>query len=79
MFCNILINILYSIIAQLFREVITRQFTKSFKYIVFSIINDHNAGKAHNRNGNIQPFAEVFKVKALTINELREKMSPMTE
>ncbi len=55
------------------------KFTKSFKCIVFAIINDHNAGKAHNPAGNVQPFAEAFKVEALTINELREKMSRLTE
>ena len=52
-----------------------KKYSHSFKYIIFAIINDHNASKAHNPNGNIQPFAEVFKVDALTINELREKIS----
>jgi hypothetical protein len=73
------INILYSFVAQLFYEVIMRKFTKSFKYIVFAIINDHNAQKAHNRAGNIQPFAEVFQVDALSIYELPEKLPLLTE
>lgn len=50
-----------------------REYSQSFKYIVFAIINDHNANKTHNPNGNIQPFAEVFKVNILTIDELQEK------
>ncbi|CAF0881936.1 unnamed protein product [Rotaria sordida] len=49
-------------IAQLFHEVIATKYKKSFKYIVFAIINDHNAMKAHNPTGNIQPFAEVFQI-----------------
>jgi hypothetical protein len=52
---------------------------KSFKYIVFAIIDDHNANKAHNPTGNIQPFAEVFQVNAQTVNELQEKLSSLTE
>ncbi len=55
------------------------KYTKSFKYIVFAIINDHNTSKAHNPNGNIQPFAEVFRVNTLSINELQEKLSEPTE
>ncbi|CAF3905023.1 unnamed protein product [Rotaria sordida] len=62
-------------IAQLFHEVIATKYKKSFKYIVFAIINDHNAMKAHNPTGNIQPFAEVFQVDTLSIDELQERLS----
>ncbi len=58
---------------------IRRKFTHSFKYIVFAIIDDHNANKAHNPTGNVQPFAEVFHVNAMTIDELQEKLSSLTE
>jgi hypothetical protein len=74
----ILFNILLFIVAQLFREVISK-YSQSFKYIVFAIINDHNAGKAHNPTGNIQPFAEIFGVDAFSVDELREKLSLLTE
>jgi hypothetical protein len=55
------------------------KYRKSFKYIVFAIINDHNANKAHNPQGNIHPFVEVFGVNALSIDELQEKLSQSTE
>ncbi len=58
---------------------IKRKFTKSFNYIVFAIINDHNSRKAHNPTGNIQPFAKLFQVDALLIDELQEKLPPLTE
>ncbi|CAF2873487.1 unnamed protein product [Rotaria sp. Silwood2] len=66
-------------IAQLFHEVIATKYKKSFKYIVFAIINDHNANKNHNPTGNIQPFSEVFQVDTLSINELQERLSQLTE
>lgn len=56
-----------------------KEYAQSFKYIVFAIIDDHNAKKAHNPNGNVQPFAEVFKVDMLTIDQLQEKFSSSTE
>lgn len=55
------------------------KYINSFKYIVFAIINDHNANKAHNPTGNIQPFAEVFQTNALSIYELQDKLSQLTE
>ncbi|CAF0753469.1 unnamed protein product [Adineta steineri] len=66
-------------IAQLFHEVITKEYSKSFKCIVFAIINDHNCNKAHNPTGNIQPFAEIFQVDALSIDELQQKLSQSIE
>lgn len=65
--------------AQLFREIIRKDYSQSFKFIVFAIINDHNARKAHNPNGNIQPFAEVFRVDILTMDQLEERLFPNTE
>ncbi|CAF3766594.1 unnamed protein product [Rotaria sp. Silwood1] len=61
-------------IAQLFHEVIKTKYKKSFKYIVFAIIDDHNAKKNHNPTGNVQPFAEIFQVNILSIDELREQL-----
>lgn len=58
---------------------IRKEYSHSFKFIVFAVINDHNAGKAHNPQGNIQPFAEVFRVNVVTIDELEEKFLPKTE
>ncbi len=63
-------NHLLFLLAKLFNEVISQYYSHSFKYIVFAIINDHNARQAHNPNGNIQPFAEVFNTHSLSINEL---------
>jgi hypothetical protein len=51
----------------------------SFKFIVFAIIDDHNARKAHNPTGNIQPFAEIFHTDVLTIEQLEEKLFPSIE
>jgi len=31
-----------------------------FKYVVFSIFEDNNSGKAHNPKGNVLPFFETF-------------------
>ena len=62
-------------LAQLFREVIRQTYHRSFKYIVFAIIDDHNAKKAHNPLGNIQPFATVFGTDVVSVDELSEKLS----
>lgn len=69
----------WSFVAQLFHEVISQKFAHSFKHIVFAIIDDHNAMKAHNPLGNIRPFAEVFQVEAITVDSLPEKLSSATE
>jgi len=50
--------------------VIFQNYSRSFKYIVFAIIDDHNAMHGHNPNGNIQPFADIFNTPILSINEL---------
>jgi hypothetical protein len=59
--------------------VIKSKYSQSFKYIIFAIIDDHNSRKAHNPTGNVQPFAEIFQIDALTIEQLEEKFSPSTE
>ncbi|UJR25528.1 hypothetical protein I4U23_006874 [Adineta vaga] len=62
-------------IAQLFRDVISQNYSDSFQYIVFAIIDDHNSNKDHNPTGNIQPFGEVFKTPILSIDELQQSLS----
>ena len=48
-------------IAKLFKEVFSEgEFSRAFKYVVFSIFDDHNSAKAHNPYGNVLPFFEVF-------------------
>jgi len=48
-------------IALLFKEVMQEEaYIGKFKYLVFAIIDDGNAGKAHNPQGNIVPFQDVF-------------------
>ncbi len=72
----ILINPLFlSLLAKLFHEVILKKYSRSFKYIVFAIIDDHNAKQEHNLDGNIKPFADIFNVQVLSVNELQNKFS----
>ena len=48
-------------IAELFQEVFCEQeFSNAFKIVVFAIIDDHNAYKKHNLQGNVSPFQIVF-------------------
>jgi uncharacterized protein (TIGR02452 family) len=58
-------------IARLFKEIIRTEFEHSFKMVVFAIINDANAMKAHNPQGNVIPFAEVFESPALTLEQMQ--------
>jgi hypothetical protein len=37
---------------------------------VFAIFNDVNAKQSHNPEGNVLPFAQVFKMDAVTLNKL---------
>ena len=47
--------------AELFKEVfLESEFSGVFRYVVFSIFEDHNSAKAHNPYGNVLPFFEVF-------------------
>lgn len=59
-----------SILARLFYEMISEHYPHSFRYILFAIIEDHNSMHAHNLQGNIQPFAEVFNTRVLSINQI---------
>lgn len=48
--------------AELFKAVFNEsEFINQFKLVVFSIIDDHNAWKEHNPEGNILPFYKVFE------------------
>jgi uncharacterized protein (TIGR02452 family) len=47
--------------AKLFKEVFNEaEFRDRFKLVVFAIIDDHNAWKDHNPQGNILPFLKEF-------------------
>ena len=47
--------------AQLFKEVLAEDdFSGRFKAVIFAIIDDHNAWKPHNPEGNLIPFQRVF-------------------
>ena len=48
-------------IAALFKEVFAEvEFNNRFALVVFAIINDYNSHRAHNPNGNFEPFRKVF-------------------
>jgi len=48
-------------IALLFKEVFAEiEFQNRFALVVFAIINDYNSHRAHNPNGNFEPFRKVF-------------------
>ena len=48
-------------VALVFHEVLSEpEFNGAFKQIVFAILDDQNAGKAHNPDGNFQPFLRQF-------------------
>lgn len=48
-------------IAALFHEVLNEEeFKNKFRKIVFAIMEDHNSRKAHNPEGNLKPFRDVF-------------------
>lgn len=48
-------------VAQLFHEVMDEpEFKNRYRLIVFAILDDHNAHKKHNPEGNLKPFADEF-------------------
>ena len=48
-------------IAELFKEVFDEpEFVNQFKLVAFAIIDDHNAWRDHNPEGNVIPFKKVF-------------------
>jgi hypothetical protein len=63
-------------IARLFKEVLQDEenFKDRFKMIVFAIIDDHNAHKAHNPDGNIAPFGQVFGLDVLQLTDLQKEL-----
>jgi uncharacterized protein (TIGR02452 family) len=44
-------------IAEIVMQVIQQEFKHCFKEIVIAVVDDHNAGHAHNPQGNFAPFA----------------------
>jgi uncharacterized protein (TIGR02452 family) len=54
-------------VAALFEEVLAeREFQGVFKEITFAILDDQNAGRAHNPDGNFLPFLQKFGDGAVT-------------
>lgn len=48
-------------VARLFHEVMLEpEFRNKYRRVVFAIIDDHNARRAHNPEGNFKPFFEEF-------------------
>jgi uncharacterized protein (TIGR02452 family) len=48
-------------VATVFRQVLSeRQFVRAFNRVVFAILDDHNAFRAHNPEGNLVPFKQAF-------------------
>ena len=49
-------------IARLFHEVFEEpEFKNKYRLISFAILDDHNAHRAHNPEGNYKPFIEEFR------------------
>ena len=49
-------------VARLFHEVLSEpEFYQKFRRITFAIIDDHNAHRPHNPEGNYRPFFAEFK------------------
>jgi len=62
-------------IASLFFEVLhTEQFKNRFKCVIFAIVESKNI-QAHNPQGNIVPFEQVFKVQSIKIEDLIQKVA----
>eukprot|EP01027_Heterolobosea_sp_BB2_P023774 GEZU01035771.1.p1 GENE.GEZU01035771.1~~GEZU01035771.1.p1 ORF type:complete len:413 (-),score=88.07 GEZU01035771.1:44-1282(-) len=58
-------------IAELFQQVLSSpEFHGRFEHVVFAIIDDHNAKKAHNPEGNVAPFGAVFGVRVENLDKL---------
>lgn len=48
-------------VAKVFAAVLAEpEFASAFQRVVFAILDDQNAGRAHNPHGNYRPFAEQF-------------------
>jgi hypothetical protein len=55
--------------------VIEAEFQAKFKVLAFAIIDDHNAHKAHNPEGNIKPFGQVFGSEVLQLEALQAQLA----
>ena len=47
-------------VAKLFKAAVQRH-GGQLEHVVFCILNDHNAGRSHNPEGNFRPFEETFR------------------
>jgi uncharacterized protein (TIGR02452 family) len=47
-------------VAEIFNEVIHSEYPGCFEEIVFAILDDHNAGREHNPEGNFLPFKRLI-------------------
>jgi uncharacterized protein (TIGR02452 family) len=66
-------------VCEIAMDVITRDFPNSFKEIHFSIIDDHNTGKAHNPRGNYVEFKETIENGFLKNGTLKAIGASFTE
>jgi hypothetical protein len=57
-------------IAELFRDALRKEFHNCFKLVSFAIIDDQNTRKAHNPQGNLIPFANVFHSEVLDLDQV---------
>jgi uncharacterized protein (TIGR02452 family) len=49
--------------AKIFREVLGERFYRgAYKKIVFAVLDDHNAHREHNPEGNFKPFCDVLEM-----------------
>lgn len=48
-------------VAKLYKEVINSFFKRTFKQIIFAILDDSSSHGSHNPTGNFKPFEECFK------------------
>jgi len=64
-------------VAEIFHTVLTTApYVNTFRVVAFAIFDDHNAGKAHNPEGNYRPFARVFGEEALVEGTPRPTTHP---
>lgn len=64
-------------VARLFKEVINGKYLNLFKVISFAILDDQNSKKAHNPEGNVKPFGDVFGSKILRLEDLSGAFAPV--
>ena len=68
--------------AVLFKETLEEpEFKDKYREVVFSIIDDHNARRPHNPEGNLLPFVRVAMERSLVISAVptrRAAIYPLT-